>query len=556
MSRARRVLVVTWPDWPVVAAGCPVGVPAVVVAANRVVAVTPAARAEGVEKGLRRRDAQGRCPGLEVVPADAGRDARTWEPVVAAVEQLTTGVEVLEPGSLGFATRGPSRYFGGDRALALKVREVVQTAGAGIGPAVDGAVNGAVDTGEGCRIGVADGLFTAGLAARVAPPAGLIIPPGESRKWLSPLPVTALGPAYGDLTDLLLRLGIRTLGDLASLPGRAVLGRFGPEGEAARRLALGRESRGLEGREPPPDLSCSAEMDPPELRIEAAAFVAKSLADELHRRLDQAGLVTTMVAIEVETEHGENLIRHWRHEGALSAAALAERTRWQLEGWLSGSAGRGAGAGVTDGSGAGAGAPTGGITLLRLTPLEVRPDAGRQLGFWGGTADSDARAARSMARVQGLLGPEAVVTAVMEGGRGLADQVRLVPWGDAADPTRRRPAGAKEAADRPTPWPGRLARPSPAIVLDPPRTADLCDAEGRPVEVSGRGLLSSEPAALAVENGAFERIVAWAGPWPLEERWWEAGRRRRARMQVVVEGGEAYVVSRETGCWRVEASYG
>jgi protein ImuB len=50
--------------------------------------------------------------------------------------------------------------------------------------------------------------------------------------------------------------------------------------------------------------------------------------------------------------------------------------------------------------------------------------------------------------------------------------------------------------------------------------------------------------------------VAWAGPWPLEERWWEAGRRRRARMQVVVEGGEAYVVSRETGCWRVEASYG
>ena len=547
MSRARRVLVVVWPDWPAVAAGCPPDVPAVVVSANRVVAVTPAARAEGVEKGLRRREAQGRCPGLDVVPADAGRDARAWEPVVAAVEQLTTGVEVLEPGSLGFATRGPSRYFGGDTSLAQKVREVVGVA-AGVGSAAGvgvasgvGAGGGLGGAGPGCRVGVADGLFAAGLAARVAPPPGLVIPPGGSREWLSPQPVTALGPIYGDLTDLLLRLGIQTLGELASLPGRAVLGRFGPEGVAARQLALGRDGRGVDGREPPPDLSCWAEMDPPEQRIEAAAFVAKSLADELHRRLDQAGLATTMVAIEVETEHGENLIRNWRHEGALSATALAERTRWQLEGWLAGAAG---------------GPPTGGITLLRLTPLEVRPDAGRQLGFWGGTADSDARAARSMARVQGLLGPEAVVTAVVEGGRGFADQVRLVPWGDARQSIRRRPVGAKEDADRPTPWPGRLSRPSPAVVHDPPRTADLCDATGQPVEVSGRGLLSSEPAVLAVENGAFEPIVAWAGPWPLEERWWEAGRRRRARIQVVMEGGAAYVVSRETGGWWVEATYG
>ena len=529
MSRARRVLVVVWPDWPVVAAGCPPDVPAVVVSANRVVAVTPAARVEGVEKGLRRRQAQGRCPGLQVVPADTGRDVRAWEPVVAAAEQLTTGVEVLEPGSLAFATRGPSRYFGGDDALARKVREVV---GSGVGGG---------SAGSGCRVGVADGLFAAGLAARVAPPSGLVIPPGGSREWLSPQPLTALGPTYGDLTDLLLRLGVRTLGELATLPGRDILGRFGPEGVAARHLALGLDGRGVDGRDPPPDLSCWAEMDPPEQRIEAAAFMAKSLADELHGRLDEAGLVTTMVAIEVETEHGENLIRHWRHEGALSATALAERTRWQLEGWLSGSAG---------------GAPTGGITLLRLTPLEVRPDAGRQLGFWGGTADSDARAARSMARVQGLLGPDAVVTAVLEGGRGFSDQVRLVPWGDARQSTRRRPAGAKEAADRPPPWPGRLARPSPAIVHEPPRTADLCDAAGQPVEVSGRGLLSSEPAALAVENGAFEPVVAWAGPWPLEERWWEGSRRRRARIQVVLEGGEAYVVSRETGGWWVEATYG
>ncbi len=563
MIRPPRVLVAVWPDWPVLAAGWSSDVPAVVVAANRVVAVTAAARAEGVQRGLRRREAQGRCPGLEVTVTDPGRDARAWEPVVAAVERLTTGVEVLGPGALGFGTRGPSRYFGGDAALAEKVRMVAEEAVAGTGGyggrpvgQGDGGVGGCRVGGcrvGGCRVGVADGRVAARLAARVAPPEALVIPPGGAGLWLAPQPVSALGPAYEELTDLLMRLGIRTLGDLAALPGRSVLGRFGPEGMAACRLALGLDERAVAGREPPPDLSCSAVLDPPEPRVEAAAFVAKSLADELHSRLDAAGLVTTMVAIEVETEHGENLVRHWRHEGALSATALAERTRWQLDGWLSGSAGGGRSAG--DGNGA----PTGGLTLLRLIPLEVRPDAGRQLGFWGGMADSDARAARAMARVQGLLGPEAVTTAVLAGGRGFAEQVRLVPWGDARDGggrLDRRPPGAKEGPDQPVPWPGRLARPSPAIVHQPQRTADLCGPGGVPVEVSGRGMLSATPMGLAVENGPFEEIRQWAGPWPVEEKWWEADGRRRARLQLVMAGGAAHVVCREGGGWWLEATYG
>lgn len=537
MSRPDRMLVAVWPDWPVLAAGRSSAQPVVVVSANRVVAVTPAARAEGVERGLRRREAQGRCPDLEVVAADAGRDARAWEPVVAAVEQLTTSVEVLGPGSLALATRGPSRYFGGDVALARRVREVAEAAASGRPdqePA--GGRSGS------CRIGVADGRFAAGLAARVAPPEGLVVPPGESSRWLAPQPVRALGPQFEDLADLLVRLGLRTLGDLAALPAPAVLGRFGPEGMAARRLALGLDGGRLQGRRPPPDLACSAVLDPPEQRVEAAAFVAKSLADDLHSRLETAGLVTTMVAIEVETEHGESLVRQWRHEGALNATALAERTRWQLDGWLSGAA-------------SGSGAPTGGITLLRLTPLEVRPDTGRQLGFWGGMADSDARAARAMARVQGLLGPEAVVTAVRQGGRGFAEQIRLVPWGDARDAPLHRPPGAKEAADRAVPWPGRLSRPAPAVVHQPPLPADVCGAGGVPVEVSGRGLLNAVPVALAVANGPLRDIVHWAGPWPVEERWWEAGGRRRARIQVVLCGGAAHVVFRERGRWWLEASY-
>ncbi len=542
-SPAVRVLVAVWPDWPVLAAGYTPEVAAAVISASRVVAATSAARAAGVQAGARRREAQARCPELVVETADPGRDARAWDPVVAAVEEMAPGVEVWRPGALGVATRGPSRYFGGDTALAERVQSVAEAAAGSTG----------------CRVGVADGRFAAVLAAGRSGGTALVVEPGGSAAWLDPHPVAALiatlGPDSADLADLLVRLGICTLGELAALPEPAVLGRFGAVGMAAHRLARGLDERPVQARTPPPELACTVELDPPEQRVEAAAFMAKALADELHSRLQTAGLACTKVAIEVETEHGETLVRHWRHEGELSAAALAERARWQLDGWLSGGTG---------------GRPTGGLIMLRLTPEEVHADTGRQMDFWGGQSESDSRAARAMARVQGLLGPERVVTALLDGGRGYAEQVRLVPWGDARDSAgeghetgsgsrlRQGVHGGRgrRSGDGMAPWPGRLSNPSPAVVHQPPRPGELTDPDGSPVAVSGRGIISAGPAFFSMDGEKREPVVRWAGPWPLEERWWEGGGRRRARLQVVLESGEAHLLYREDGRWWVEASYG
>jgi protein ImuB len=520
-----RMLVAWYPDWPVVAAGCRHEVPAAVVRANQVLAVTAAGRADGVRPGLRRRDAQSRCPELEILPADDGRDARVWEPVVVTLETLTPAVEILAPGAAALATRGPARYFGGDEALARRVAEEVDR----------------VVAQPGCRVGVADGRFTAGLAARAARTAGqqvVVVPPGSSPAWLAPQPVGALGSEFEALSDLLMRLGIRTLGDLAALPGRAVLGRFGETGTRARNLAAGHDDRRLAARPPPPDLAVTAELDPPAERVDTAAFVAKTLADELHERLAALGLACTMVAIEAETEHGEQLIRRWRHEGMLSATALAERVRWQLDGWLAGN-----------------GRPSGGLTLLRLVPEEVRPDDGRQLKFWGGEAAGDSRAARALARVQGMLGPEAVLTAVPAGGRAPAEQVRLVPWGDerasVLDGSRRGPARTSEVP----PWPGRLVEPSPAVVFHPPRPVEVRDGDGMPVGVSGRGMISAPPVSVTFDGGRSLEVTGWAGPWPVEERWWDGGGCRKARLQVILADGTAHLLTREGGYWRVEAAY-
>ncbi|HVM07509.1 MAG TPA: DNA polymerase Y family protein [Acidimicrobiales bacterium] len=522
-TAAPRTLVVWCPDWPITAAEIDPDTPAAVFHANRVVACSRGARREGVTRGLRRRDAQARCPELVIVDDDPGRDARAFEPVVSALDDVCPRIEIVRPGLCAFLMRGPSRYFGGDDVVAARTLELAE-----------------VDA----RVGIADGRFAAALAARRAadaPSRWFAVEPGATRTFLGSFPVKVLDRP--DLADLLVRLGVRTLGDLAALPPSSVLARFGNDGELAWRLARGMEERPLAARTPPADLSLEAELDPPADRADRAAFVAKSLADQLHDELGRRGLACTRIAIEAETEHGEHHVRLWRHDGALTAGAIAERVRWQLDGWLTSTpGGRDPGGGREQWA---KNRPTAGITLVRLTPDEVRPDDGRQLGFWGGTTLQDERAARALARVQGMIGLEGVCTPVVQGGRSPAERARLVPWGDA------------RVAETPgdTPWPGQVPAPAPALVHPAPLAAEVFDRDGAEVRVTGRGLCSAAPAQVSIGGGGWQAITAWAGPWPVDERWWDPpAHRRRARFQLLTDAG-AHLAAVEGGRWWIEATY-
>lgn len=451
------------------------------------------------------------CPDWPV-----GRDARAFEPVVAAVEVLTPRVEILRPGVCAFATRGPSRYFGGDDPLASRVASTV-----------DEVLERELCCPERCSVGIADGLFAAERAART----GKVIDPGASPAFLAPFPVSTLAdssvPEGAELADLLRRLGVHTLGQLAQLPAQAVLARFGTAGALAHRLARGLDDRPPAARTPPLEQAVATEIDPPAEQLETIAFVARTLAVRLHERLAEQGLVLGSVRIEAETEHGERMGGVWRHEGGFSDAALVERVRWQVDEWVS--------------SGGGT---TGGLTRLALVPEDVGPDTGRQFGFWGGDRAAAERAARGLTRMQGALGPHAVVTAVITGGRGPAEQVKLVPWGDI------RPDAGEG------PWPGRVPAPSPATVHRRPLPAEMVDRTGVTVSVAGRGLPNGDPARLSIDAGPWRNVVAWAGPWPVDERWWDpSAHRRRARWQVVTDDGAAHLLAVESGRWTVEATY-
>lgn len=522
-----RIVTVWCAEWPTVAARVPVERPAAVFRANRVVACTPAARSAGIAHGQRRRAAQGACPELEVLEHDDDRDARAFEPVIRAIAEMAPRIEVIEPGWISLAARGPSRYFGGDDALAERMHRLVCRVVAdtvGVAPTVG--------------VAVADGRVASAIAARLAARrSGTAVVPGDgSPAFLAPLSIGWLretGDASADLVELLARLGIRTLGALADLDRGDVVARFGADGARAHRLASGEDERPPDAADPPAEWCTEHAFPEPIEQLETVVFVAKRLADDLVVRLSAEGRVCVRMVVVVETEHGERCERVWYRDAGLSASAMVERVRWQLEGWATQPGGL-----------------SGGVALLRLVPDIVRSDDGVPTRLWGGRSQADLDAARAIVRLSGIAGEAAVRVPAWAGGRLPDERYRWVPASgvDLDDPSSRL-----DPDDGP--WPGALPAPSPAVVLPDPLPVEVLDDAGEPVTVTGRGEPSGAPSTLIV-LGRRHRVVAWAGPWPVEQRWWHPSTARRlARFQLVVEQGEAHLVVVERRRWSIVATY-
>jgi protein ImuB len=531
-----RLAVVWCPQWPVAAAGCAPEEAVAVIHANHIVARSRAAAAAGVAVGHRRREAQGRCPQLRLVASEPARDAREFQRVVEAVAAIVPRLELSEPGVLTFPTRGPSRYFGGDEAMAARVLGIVH----------DAAGDRLVATGH-PGVGIADGRFAAGVAARRAGAAGhpFVVARGASPAFLERLPLHSLvdvGGLDADQVELFGRLGLRDLGELAALPAADVLARFGRAGAAAQQMAAGRDDRPADTSDPPPGLAMTHHFETPVHHADTVVFAGKRLAEQLVGALGGSGRVCTQLEVTAETEHGERSARLWSRSTGLNVAAMVERIRGQLDSWCR----------SDDDADHAVDAVTAGIIQLRIEPIGVRADDGTQLGLWGGRTQADEWAQRATARLIALVGDESVVVPAWRGGRQPDDMYEWVPAGlsDLADASVRLgdPGGA--------PWPGQLPSPSPAAVYRAATSVTVADASGKPVAVSGRGVISAAPATLQGPGASVERITAWAGPWLLEERWWDTARRRRmARFQLLTDSGRAYLATVESRQWWLVAEY-
>src|SRR5437764_3850644 len=193
--------------------------------------VTAAAEAAGVQPGMRLGEALSLCPELALVEQDPAAAEHEWEQLLKRLEDSGFGVESAALGCVYFETRGIERLYGG-------MEPALKRALAAVGPAWD------------ARIGAAERRFAALAAAHVARPGQLlIVSDRQTRDFLAPLPLTLL-PVEPERREELEELGVRTIGQLAGLPGDAVAERLGPDGRRAWSLARGERDGRVAPRRP------------------------------------------------------------------------------------------------------------------------------------------------------------------------------------------------------------------------------------------------------------------------------------------------------------------
>jgi protein ImuB len=217
--------------------------------------VSLAAEAFGVHPGMRLGEALARCPRLTLVPPDPAGVADLWERLLVRLESMGAAVEPERPGLVCFDARGLLRLHGGTEgvlaaartALRLPVRfGVAPSRFAAVAAATRARVRRPEIVGAGRQVpGVRGGSGGRGSEGRWVPGArGGSEGREQARAYLAPLPVALLRarPALADLPEALERLGIKTLGELASVPAAALADRFGKLGLLAHELACGGDS--------------------------------------------------------------------------------------------------------------------------------------------------------------------------------------------------------------------------------------------------------------------------------------------------------------------------
>ncbi|HEY2490724.1 MAG TPA: DNA polymerase IV [Streptosporangiaceae bacterium] len=195
-----------------------------------VLSATYPARAFGVRSAMPVTRARRLCPQAVFLPPRHNLYAAVSKEVMAIFRSFTPQVEPLALDEAFLDVSGARRRLGPPALIARMIREQV-----------------AEQQGITCSVGVATTKFVAKVASVQCKPDGLFVVPADGvLAFLHPLPVSALWGVGERTGQLLARLGLRTIGDIANTPLATLQRELGvAHGSHLAALARGRDERSV-----------------------------------------------------------------------------------------------------------------------------------------------------------------------------------------------------------------------------------------------------------------------------------------------------------------------
>lgn len=494
-ERARRVDQRTAPERPVVLTR-PHG------AAVVVEHVCPAGRRLGLRAGWSLGQAQALAPQLVALDHDPVRDRTVLQRLARWAVRFSPVVEVVEPDTLLLDITGCQRLFGGEAPIARQ------------------ALEGLARRGFSARGVVADTVGAASALAVAGSERLCIVPVGQAVAWLAPLPPAALR-LEADVAERLDALGVRTIGDLLSLPRSTLPARFGTGLVRRLQQALGEVYEGVTSTpvEEVPFARWSFETPVADaLTVQAAAA---DLLDEVGgqvrarvaalRRLDCV-VYFEEVPPQVAVVHLARASRQWVHVGTLLLQRL-ERVDVSP-----------------------------GVTGLMLVARETSRHRGRQGElFTPHVPEDDEELGVLIDRLAGGLGHEAVVRPRLVDDYQPERAFRYVPVAETGCEAEERDGDHGEK--------GTVgAEGAQGLGASPARPVRVF---GRPLRVRVIALVPDGPPTWFAWNGREYRVVAARGPERIETAWWRGPDVLRDYFEVTAEDGGRYWLfcTRDRGEW-------
>ncbi|MEO9132703.1 MAG: DUF6504 family protein, partial [Sphingomonas sp.] len=261
-----------------------------------IAAASPAAQALGIRPGMAVTQARAQVPGLDIRPADPDGDraelirlaiaaARRWSPIVALSGEDGLFIDLT----------GTAHLFGGEGAMARRIVRLLARLGFT------------------ARIAVADSAGAAWALARYGRYARagicrddgqvLLCPPGAHGDAITTLPTVALRLEAAAI-ELLKRLGVDDIGQLAAMPRAPLVRRFGAALVARIDQAMGRISEPLDPVVPLEHIMICQRFAEPILTGEVIAHWLGHLVPQLTSKLGQAGRGARMIELVADRIDG------------------------------------------------------------------------------------------------------------------------------------------------------------------------------------------------------------------------------------------------------------